>query len=203
MKIKHFTLLLFTLLIISCSGTIASLKKEYKILPISQLKPHWNFDSKEWFLDKDTLTGIGGDMHWGVIESKKNLPKNYEITFKANMTKGSLFEIMLNIDKENYIRTYLYQIEQNMVIGRGIYHKNSDEYGKRGGKSLFTKPIELENNKWYSVKIKVQDNQLSFSVDNKTTLECTLEKNNLSQRGKVGLITNGEVKITDFIIKNL
>ncbi|MCV9931592.1 hypothetical protein OIU80_04805 [Flavobacterium sp. LS1R47] len=203
MKIKYFTLFLFSLLIISCSTTIATVKKEYRILPVSQLKPHWNFDSKEWFLEKDTLTGIGGYMHWGVIESKKNLPENYEITFKANMTKGSLFEIMLNIDKEKYIRTYLYQIEQNMVIGRGVYHKKSDEYDKRGGKSLFTKPIELQNNKWYTVKIKVQNNQLLFSVDNNTILECALEKNNLSQQGKVGLITNGEVKITDFVIKNL
>ena len=110
---------------------------------------------------------------------------------------------MLNFDKENYIRTYLYQIDQNIVIGKGVYNKNSDEYGKRGGKSLFTKPMKLENNKWYTVKIKVQNNQLHFSVNNQTSLECSLEKSNLSQQGKLGFITNGEVKITDLTIKTL
>jgi len=142
-------------------------------------------------------------MHWGVIESKKQLPENYEIDFKVNMTKESLFEVMLNIDKENYIRTYLYQIDQNIVIGRGVYNKNSDEYGKRGGITLLKKPMKLENNKWYQVKIRVSNNQLFFSVDNETFLECSLEKTKLSQQGKLGFLTNGEAKIIDLTIKNI
>jgi len=119
------------------------------------------------------------------------------------MTKESLFEIMLNLDKGKYIRTYLYQIDQNIVIGDGVYDKKDDSYGKRGGKTLFKKPMELEKNKWYSVKIKVQNNQIFFSVDNKTSLECSLEKSNLNKKGKLGFITNGEVKITGLKIKSL
>lgn len=203
MKIKYITLLVLGLIITSCSGTISTSNKEYKITKAQQLKSDWEINAKEWFLEKDTLTGTGGPMHWGVIESKKVLSKNYEITFKANMTKESLFEIMLNIDQENYIRTYLYQIDQNIVIGKGVYNKNSDEYGKRGGPSLFTKPMKLENNKWYAIKIRVTNNQLYFSVNNETTLECSLEKSNLSQQGKLGFITNGEVKITDLTIKTI
>ncbi|MBS7253248.1 hypothetical protein [Flavobacterium branchiicola] len=203
MKTKITAILLLQLLLISCSGTISTLKKEYTFNTSSSLKSNWNFNPKEWTLEKDTLTGTGGPMHWGVIESKKQLPENYEINFRVNMTKESLFEIMLNLDKEKYIRTYLYQIDQNIVIGNGVYHKNSDEYGKRGGKSLFTKPIQLQNNNWYSVKIKVQNNHLVFSVDDETSLECSLEKSNLSLKGKLGFITNGEVKITDLTIKTL
>lgn len=203
MKIKYITLLVSSLIIVSCSTTISTAKKEYKTAKVSKLKSDWNFDSKEWLLEKDTLTGNGGPMHWGVIESKKQLPKNYEIDFKVNMTKESLFEVMLNIDKERYIRTYLYQIDQNIVIGKGVYNKNSDEYGKRGGPSLFTKPMKLENNKWYSIKIRVSNNQLYFSVNNETTLECSLEKSNLSQQGKLGFLTNGEAKITNLTIKTL
>lgn len=203
MKIKYITLLVSSLIIVSCSTTISTAKKEYKITQTSPLKRDWNFDSKEWLLEKDTLTGNGGPMHWGVIESKKQLPKNYEIDFKVNITKESLFEVMLNIEKERYIRTYLYQIDQNIVIGKGVYNKNSDEYGKRGGPSLFTKPMKLENNKWYSIKIRVTNNQLYFSVNNETTLECSLEKSNLSQQGKLGFLTNGEAKITNLTIKTL
>ena len=130
----------------------------------------------------DTLIGTGSPSHWGVAMSKKQLPKDYEINFKVNMTKESLFEIMLNLYKGKYIRTYLYQIDQNIVIGDGVYDKKDDSYGKRGGKTLFRKPMQLENNKWYAVKIKVLNNQLCFSVDDKTTLECSLEKSNLNQK---------------------
>lgn len=203
MRIKYIALLLLSAILISCSNTISTTKKAYKITQTAPLKKGWDFNTKEWLLQKDTLTGNGGPMHWGVIESKKQLPKNYEIDFKVNMTKESLFEVMLNIDKENYIRTYLYQIDQNIVIGKGVYNKNSDEYGKRGGPTLFKKPMKLENNKWYLVKIRVSNNQLYFIVDNVIFLECSLEKSNLSQKGKLGFLTNGEVKITDLTIKSI
>ncbi|MRX40663.1 hypothetical protein GJU43_15355 [Flavobacterium sp. LC2016-23] len=203
MKIKYPVLLVLSLIITSCCGTIATTKKEYKITPAAALKSDWNLNPEEWFLEKDTLRGTGGPMHWGVLESKKKLPENYEIDFNVNMTKESLFEIMLNIDKEQYIRTYLYQIDQNIVIGRGVYKKGTDEYEKRGGPTLFKKPMKLENNKWYSVKIKVLHNQLFFSVNNETALECSLEKSHLSRKGKLGFLTNGEAKITDLTIKNI
>lgn len=203
MKIRHILLLAFPLIIASCCGTISTAKKAYTITETKPLKSNWKFNSKEWLLQKDTLIGKGGPMHWGVIESKKQLPENYEIDFKVNMTKESLFEVMLNIDKENYIRTYLYQIDQNIVIGRGVYKEGSNEYEKRGGPTLFKKPMKLENNKWYSVKIKVFNNQLFFSVDNETFLECSLEKSKLSQQGKLGFLTKGEAKIIDLTVKNI
>lgn len=203
MKIKTILVLAISLVAISCSTTISTANKAYKITKVSKFKSDWNFNSKEWSLQNDTLTGSGGPMHWGVIESKKQLPENYEIDFKVNMTKESLFEVMLNIDKEKYIRTYLYQIDQNIVIGEGVYNKNSDEYGKRGGPTLFKKPMKLENNKWYSVKIRVTNKQLYFSVDNETFLECSPEKSKLSQQGKLGFLTNGEAKIIDLTIKTI
>ena len=203
MKIKSIAILIIVLLTISCSTTISTANKAYKISKISKFKSDWDFNPKEWLLQKDTLIGTGGSMHWGVIESKKELPENYEIDFKVNMTKESLFEIMLNIDKEQYIRTYLYKIDQNIVIGKGSYNKNSDEYGKRGGPTLFKKPMKLENNKWYSVKIRVANKQLYFSVNNETFLECSIEKSKLSQQGKLGFLTNGEAKIIDLIIKTI
>ena len=203
MKIKYLTFLASTILLISCSGTISTAKKEYQITKTAALKSDWNFNPNEWRLQNDTLTGNGGPMHWGVIESKKKLPKNYEIDFKVNIVKESLFEVMLHIHQENYIRAYLYTIDKNIIIGRGVYHKNNDEYGKRGGPSLFKKPMQLENNKWYTVKIRVSNNQLYFAVNNQTFLECSVEKSNLNQQGQLGFITNGQAKITDLTIKTI
>ena len=203
MKIKSIAVLAVALIALSCSTTISTANKEYKITKVSKFKSDWDFNAKEWLVQKDTLIGSGGPMHWAVIESKKQLPENYEIDFKVNMTKESLFEVMLNIDQEKYIRTYLYQIDQNIVIGQGVYNKKSDEYGKRGGPTLFKKPMKLENNKWYSVKIRVANKQLYFSVNNETFLECSIEKSKLSQQGKLGFLTNGEAKIIDLNIKTI
>jgi hypothetical protein len=203
MKIKIASILILQLLFIFCSSTISTVKKEYTLNNSKELKSDWTINSKEWILKKDTLTGNGSLSRWGVLISKKQLPENYEIDLKVNMTGESLFEIMLNLDKGKYIRTYLYQIDQNIVIGDGIYDKKDDSYGKRGGKTLFKKPMELENNKWYYLKIKVLNNQLYFSVDNKTSIECSIEKSSLNQKGKLGFITNGEVKITGLKIKSL
>lgn len=203
MKTKFAVFLLLQFILISCSSTISTVKKEYTLNNSKELKIDWTINSKEWILKNDTLTGKGSLSPWGVLVSKKQLPENYEIDLKVNMTNESLFEIMLNLDKGKYIRTYLYQIDQNIVIGDGVYDKKDDSYGKRGGKTLFKKPMQLENNKWYAVKIKVMNNQLSFSVDGKTSLECSLEKSNLNQKGKLGFITNGEVKITDLNIRTL
>jgi len=202
MKTKFALFLVLQLAMISCSSTISTTKKEYT-LNYKELKSDWAINSKEWILKSDTLTGNGSLSPWGVLVSKKQLPENYEINLNVNMTKESLFEIMLNLDKGKYIRTYLYQIDQNIVIGDGVYDKKDDSYGKRGGKTLFKKPMELENNKWYSVKIKVINNQLYFSVNDKTTLEYSLGKSNLNQKGKLGFITNGEVKITNLRIKSI
>ncbi|WP_264523580.1 hypothetical protein [Flavobacterium sp. N502536] len=203
MKIKYITFLLSAFGFISCSGTLSTVKREYQIAKTTALKSDWYFNPNEWRLQNDTLTGTGGPMHWGVIESKKKLPKNYEIDFKINIVKESLFEIMLHIDQEKYIRTYLYTIDQNIVIGRGAYNKNSDEYSKRGGPTLFKKPMPLGNNKWYAVKIRVANNQLYFAVNNQTFLECSIEKNNLNQQGQLGFITNGQAKITQLTIKTI
>ncbi|WP_291286512.1 hypothetical protein [Flavobacterium sp.] len=203
MKIKYIAFLLSAFVFISCSGTLSTVKREYQIAKTTALKSDWDFNPNEWVLQNDTLTGTGGPMHWGVIESKKKLPKNYEIDFKVNIVKESLFEIMLHIDQEKYIRTYLYTIDQNIVIGRGTYNKNSDEYSKRGGPTLFKKPMPLENNKWYAVKIRVTNNQLYFAVNNQTFLECSIEKSNLNQQGQLGFITNGQAKITQLIIKTI
>ncbi len=203
MKTKFAVFLLLHFILISCSSTISTVKKEYTLNNSKELKIDWTINSKEWILKNDTLTGKGSLSPWGVLVSKKQLSENYEIDLKVNMTNESLFEIMLNLDKGKYIRTYLYQIDQNIVIGDGVYDKKDDSYGKRGGKTLFRKPMQLENNKWYAVKIKVMNNQLSFSVDGKTSLECSLEKSNLNQKGKLGFITNGEVKITDLNIRTL
>ncbi|WP_369012837.1 hypothetical protein [Flavobacterium anhuiense] len=126
MKTKFAVFLLLQFILISCSSTISTVKKEYTLNNSKELKIDWTINSKEWILKNDTLTGKGSLSPWGVLVSKKQLPDNYEIDLKVNMTNESLFEIMLNLDKGKYIRTYLYQIDQNIVIGDGVYDKKDD-----------------------------------------------------------------------------
>lgn len=194
---------LFLLVLISCSTTISTSKKEYQISEKSKLEKDWQYDPKEWTLQNQSFNGTGSPEHWAGITSKKDLPENYEITFEINLTSGNLFEVMLNFEDQNYIRAYLYNIDQNIFIGRGIYDKNSDEYGKRGGPTILKKPFDFSSNVWHKVKIQVQNKQLKFIVDENTSLECSLEKQNLSQKGKIGFLTNGKAQMKDLKIKTL
>lgn len=203
MKMKVTAIVLLQLFLISCSGTISSSKKEYQLTKESKPESDWKFDTKEWSLENQIFNGTGSAEHWAAITSKKQLPENYQITFDVNLTSGNLFEVMLNFEGQNYIRTYLYNIDQNIVIGRGTYIKNSDEYGKRGGPTVLKKPFDFSSNVWHKVKIQVQNKQLLFIVDENTSLECSLEKQNLSQKGKIGFLTNGKSQIKNLVIKTL
>jgi hypothetical protein len=203
MKLIYIVAAFTGLSLISCSGTISTSKKEYQITENSKLESDWKFDSKEWSLEDQTFSGSGSPEHWAVITSKKQLPENYEITYGIYLTSGNLVETMLNFDHKNYIRTYLYNIDQNIVIGRGIYNKKSDEYGKRGGPTILNKPFNFSSNSWHKVKIQVQNKKLLFVVNDSISLECSLEKYNLSQKGKISFLTNGKAKIKDLRIKNL
>lgn len=200
---KYIGFFLFLLTLISCSTTISTAKKEYQISEKTKLEKDWQYDTKEWTLEDMTFNGKGSSDHWAVINSKKELPENYEINFEVNLTSGNLFEVMLHFEDQNYIRAYLYNIDQKIVIGRGVYHKNSDEYGKRGGPSLLTKKFDFTSSIWHNVKIKVQDKQLQFIVDENTSLECSLEKYNLNQKGKLGFLTNGTIQMKNLKIKTL
>jgi hypothetical protein len=203
MKFIYIVAAFTGLTLISCSGTISTSKKEYQLTENSQIESDWKFDPQEWSLEDQTFSGSGSAEHWAVITSKKQLPENYEITYSINLSSGNLVETMLNFDKQNYIRTYLYNIDQNIVIGRGIYNKKSDEYDKRGGPTLLNKPFNFSSNTWHKVKIQVLNKKLLFVVNDSVSIECSLEKYNLSQKGKIGFLTNGKAKIKDLRIKNL
>lgn len=194
---------LFLLVLISCSTTISTFKKDYQISEKTKLEKDWQYYTKEWKLENQTFGGSGSAEHWATITSKKDLPENYEINFEINLTSGNLFEVMLNFEGQNYIRAYLYNIDQNIFIGKGVYNKNSDEYGKRGGPTILKKPFDFSSNVWHKVKIRVQNKQLQFIVDENTSLECSLEKQNLSQKGKIGFLTNGKIQMKDLKIKTL
>ena len=64
MKIKTIAVLAIALTAISCSTTISTANKAYKITQVSKFKSDWDFNQKEWLLQKDTIIGIGGPMHW-------------------------------------------------------------------------------------------------------------------------------------------
>ncbi|KRD10083.1 hypothetical protein ASE21_10195 [Flavobacterium sp. Root901] len=200
---KYTTGILLFFILISCSPTLSTKDKEYQISEKTKFEKEWKFEAKEWSLENKILEGNGSAEHWAAIISKKNLPENYEITFEMKLLAGNLTEVMLNFDKTNYIRAYAYNIDKNIIIGRGTYNEKSDEYGKRGGPTLLKKPFDFTSNIWHLVKIKVQNNQLQFTVNDNITLECSLEKYNLSSKGKLGFITNGKTEIKNLVIKTL
>jgi hypothetical protein len=50
MRIKSIAVSAVALITISCSTTISTANKEYKITKVSKFKSEWDFNAKEWFL---------------------------------------------------------------------------------------------------------------------------------------------------------
>ncbi len=165
-----------------------------------KLNAHWKILTQNWKANNGMIEGNGGNMDWGVLLLKDSLPRNYEIDLDVNMVNASLFELMLNIDEDKYIRVYLYEIEHAVKIGRGEFAQVT-EGRPGGGPTIETIPIELRNNTWNNLKITYSNKLLVVKLNSNKTLDYSLKDENLSTKGILGLLTNGEVLIKNMVIK--
>ncbi|MGO3707840.1 MAG: hypothetical protein ACTJGD_10545 [Mesonia hippocampi] len=192
MKTKHIVLPLFILLLFSCAGS----------KNISLEKSDWKIISGNWTLDEYTYIGNGKSLEWATLTSLEKLPKNYSIELDVNMLDGSLFELMLNLNQDEYLRAYLYTIENALKIGRGRFDETNTER-PGGGSTFIEKPIEIQNNTWYNVKVKLYKDNLSIFIDDVLIIDKQIAKYELNNPGYLGLITNGKTIVKNLAIKKL
>ncbi len=166
------------------------------------LDAFWEILSQNWKMENGMLQGEGENMNWGVLLSRDSLPSNYEIELDVNMVAGSLFELMLNIDGDKYVRAYLYEIEQNVNFGRGEF-SYSAEGRPGGGITVKSAAVEILNNTWYHIKIKSLNNRLVLKINDNKLLELSIIEEKLSTKGRLGLLTNGQALIKNLTIKSL
>lgn len=182
----------------SCNIFKQSSKIVYK--QDNHLGNNWEILTKNWNADNGLIEGNGGSMDWAVLLLKDSLPNNYEIDLDVNMVNASLFELMLNIDKDKYIRVYLYEIEHALKLGRGEFARVA-EGRPGGGPTIETAPVELRNNTWYNLKITYDNKLLVVKLNGKKALYFSLQDENLSTKGLLGLLTNEKVLLKDMVIK--
>ncbi|MBB4117932.1 hypothetical protein GGR32_000204 [Mesonia hippocampi] len=192
MKTKHIVLPLFILLLFSCAGS----------KNISLEEPNWKIISGNWTLDEYTYIGNGKSLEWATLTSLEKLPKNYSIELDVNMLNGSLFELMLNLNQDEYLRAYLYTIENALKIGRGEFDETNTER-PGGGSTFIEKPIEIQNNTWYNLKVKLYKDNLSIFIDDVLIIDKQIAKYKLNKPGYLGLITNGKTIVKNLAIKKL
>lgn len=187
------------MLISSCSTKQLS---NYKLSNNKKIEKEWIPISGEWKMENHIIEGLGYNLNWAILKTKKKLPPNFELQLKANLKSESLFEIMINFNNDQYIRAYLYKIDQNIVIGKGQFDKNdTGRFG--GGKSILTKPFALKNNTWNDIKIRVLNSKLVFIINDTESLSCDIASKNLSSEGSLGILTNGNVIVSEINIQEL
>ena len=86
---------------------------------------------------------------------------------------------MLNISDDKYVRAYLYKINQKVVLDQGNFDIN-DKKRPGGGPSLHVKAFDIENNKWYDMKVCCINNNLTIKMKGKQVLQYSL--NDLVQK---------------------
>ena len=201
MKIIIPVILILTLSLSSCKTS------KYTFIPVessnkdlSSLK--WESYSGNWKIEDGIITGTKNSDDWAIIRTHKKLPKSYQIKLEAMIIYGEIVEVMPNFNDQTYIRSYLYEIEQNMTIGLGEFQPGYF-LGTTGGITLKNKGLEVKLNQWYTIKIRVDGDNYSYIVDDNKELKASFLKNKLSKSGHLGLSTNGSVKIKNLTIKKL
>jgi len=188
--------------------TLSSCKtSKYVFTPIENsnkvlLPIKWESYSGNWKIENGIITGTKNGDDWAIIRTHKKLPKSYEIKLEAMIIYGEIIEVMPNFNDQTYIRSYLYEIEQNMTIGLGEFQPGYF-LGTTGGITLKDKSLEVKLNKWYTIKIRVDGDNYSYIVNDSKELKASFSKSKLSNYGHLGLSTNGSIKIKNITIKKL
>jgi hypothetical protein len=199
---RNIIYLIVILLLLSCSTSKVSTNYKYEPNNKSDLEAYWNIYSGTWSFTNNVINGIGDTFGWSILKSSEKLPRNYKIELNAKFVEGSLLELMLNFNKNRYIRAYLYEIQQEVIIGKGYFNR-FDEERPGGGPSLYSKPIEIKYDEWYNIKIEVLNNNLTITINNSVSLSCSFSEHNLSKKGCLGLLTNGNIEIKDLVIESI
>jgi len=129
----------------------------------------------------------------------------------SKIVDGSVAELMLHLANNRYIRVYLYDIDQAVYFGDGVFIKDNRPGSIRlgevlgsmgGGKSLVSHSYPVKKNTWYVVTTNAKDNAYTVTVGGQKIIEYVDNKRELSSEGTIGLLTNGHAQFDDILVKS-
>lgn len=176
---------------------------------------NWQVVSGDWFAKDGVLNGISNQKNsiggpvWAAVTLNRDLPSNYSVSFRTRIVDGDLSELMLHLSTGRYVRAYLYDIDQDVVLGDGKFltenkpgsnglEENLKNLG--GGPSVVSRAFPITKGNWYNVKVTAKDNTYTISVGGQLVVKYVDEKSLLNKEGTIGLISNGKMQYDDLKI---
>jgi len=172
----------------------------------------WQPVSGDWQIRNGVLEGVGthfGDREWAVITLNKEVPKNIHINLTTKIVDGYFGELMIHLSNNRYIRIYLYEVEQVVEFGDGVFINDSSskesDLGEvlsniGGGRTIRQHSFPVKQGIWYSITLIANNNTYIVKVGGQKLIEYTDENNELSQEGTIGLIANGRIQFDNIQI---
>ena len=193
----------FAVLLIAASCGVENLYRQTEpmVVVYRSIESYWEQINADWTMKDGMFESHGRTDDWAILLSKETLPAEFEIEMMVNMVEGELFELMVNTQHQKYVYVDLYTIEQNAKLGQGELDSNNTTI--RGGKSLFTQDLVIENGKWYELKARYEAGVFTFYFEGEKALEYSLVELGLSTSGKLGLLSNGNTLVKDLKISAL
>ncbi len=180
----------------------------------SQINPQtWQIYSGSWYIDDGELHGIGKtvppDVEWAAITLNLGIPDEVAVSFKMKIIDGFLGELLFHLANNRYVRVYLNNIEQTLILGDGIFAENTN-IGNRiytvspgGGRTVREQSLPVKTGQWYLVSVKYMDNDYSVSVGGQTLITYSDPEKKLQSTGTIGLIANGHISFDDIVISKV
>jgi len=117
---------------------------------------------------------------------------------------------MLRLRENRYVRAYIYNIEQAVMLGNGVlvgidepgqvgYDEMMEHIG--GGETLAQRGFPLRPDTWYTVQVTARGNFYTIEVGGQELLEYTDVDNQLSPRGTIGFTSNSHIQIDRVLIQ--
>jgi hypothetical protein len=174
------------------------------------LGPKWQPLTGVWTVGGGTLKGgtadPSGDVQtrpdWPAMTLSRELPADCRVSFRVRLSgNASVAELMLHVSKNQYVRMYLYSIDQAVDIGAGQIVEGEAGSGNvrvgAGGETLAQAPFPVVRDKWFQVVAIAQGQHYSIAVGGQLVVEFDDESDELSSSGTLGLITNGHAMEVD------
>lgn len=175
----------------------------------------WQVVSGDWSLKDGVLNGVSNQKNefggpvWAAVTLNRELPANYSVSFRTRIVDGEVSELMLHLSNNRYVRAYLYEINQAVILGDGTFLRD-DKPGEAnlednlknlgGGPTVAQRGFPITKGTWYNVKVTAKDNTYTVSVGGQLVLKYVDSMDGLSKEGTVGLISNGHMQYDDLKI---
>lgn len=164
----------------------------------SSLGNEWQIAIGNWYIKDGVLNGIGDSEKWAFVTLIRELPTNYEVSFRTQIIDGPVSELMLHVSDNRYIRIYLFLIltELRAVFGDGYIRSDYS----LGGPSLANTAVAVTQNTWYDIKATARNGIYTVSVNNQQLIYYIDEETKLSPRGTIGLVSTGHMQFDDVVV---